>query len=293
MIFLPVPGNAALAGRLATATGGELGVVETRRFPDMELYARIESDVKGKDVVIAATLRRPDDKLLAIAFLADAARDLGARRVLLAAPYLAYMRQDRRFKPGEAVTSRTFARIVSGLVDGLVTVDPHLHRIERLDEIYGVPSRVLHAAPLVAAWIGQNVADPLLVGPDEESEQWVAAVAAQAGAPHVVLRKVRHGDRDVEVSVPEVDRWRRHTPVLVDDIVSTARTMIETVGHLRAAGLPAPVCVGVHAVFAGDAYEALRAAGAADIVTTDTIPHPSNRIALDGLLAEGLASLAG
>lgn len=291
MIFLPVPGNAALAGRLATATGGALGVVETRRFPDMELYARIESDVHGKDAVIAATLRRPDDKLLAIAFLADAARDLGARRVLLAAPYLAYMRQDRRFRPGEAVTSRTFARIVSGIVDGLVTVDPHLHRIERLDEIYGIPSRVLHAAPLVAAWIGQNVADPLLVGPDEESEQWVAAVAAQAGAPHVVLRKVRRGDRDVEVSVPDVERWRRHTPVLVDDIVSTARTMIETVGHLRAAGLAAPVCVGVHAVFAGDAYEGLRAAGAAEIVTTDTIPHPSNRIALDGLLAEGLASL--
>lgn len=292
-LILPLPGNESLSAGLAVQVHGEVATAELRRFPDGETYARIMTDCRDRDVILVQTLDRPDDKLLQLAFVADAARDLGARRVLLVAPYLAYMRQDRRFHPGEAVTSRTFARIVSGLVDGLVTIDPHLHRYASLDAIYSTPSRVLHAAPLLAAWVHDHVELPLLVGPDEESAQWVSDVAARAGAPHVVLRKVRRGDRDVEVSVPEVERWRDRTPVLVDDIVSTARTMIETVGHLRRERLAPPVCVGVHAVFAGDAHESLLRAGVAEIVTTGSIPHASNRIAVDALLAGGVLDLLG
>ncbi|MCA1481376.1 phosphoribosyltransferase family protein, partial [Bradyrhizobium sp. NBAIM08] len=134
--------------------------------------------------------------------------------------------------------------------DGLVTVDPHLHRYDSLDAVYWTPSRVVHAAPLLAQWIQNNAYQPLLIGPDSESEQWVSEVARLAGAPYLVLEKVRRGDRDVSVSVPDVGRWLNHTPVLVDDIISTARTMIETVGHVRAAGLLPPICVGVHGIFA-------------------------------------------
>jgi ribose-phosphate pyrophosphokinase len=118
-------------------------------------------------------------------------------------------------------------------------------------------------------------------------------VAAGARSPYVVLEKVRRGDREVEVSVPEVSRWRGHTPVLVDDIISTARTMIQTVGHLRGAGLRPPVCVGVHAVFAGTAYEDLLASGTGGVVTCNTIPHPSNAIGLTSLIAEGVREVGG
>jgi ribose-phosphate pyrophosphokinase len=137
------------------------------------------------------------------------------------------------------------------------------------------------------------VPHPLLIGPDEESSQWVSDVAHRASAPFVVLTKTRRGDREVEVSVPDIERWRSHTPVLVDDIVSTARTMIETVGHLRRAGLAAPVCVAVHAVFAQTAYEDLRAAGASDSVSCDTIRHPSNRIALAPAIAAAVRAQLG
>lgn len=106
-----------------------------------------------------------------------------------------------------------------------------------------------------------------------------------------MLRKRRSGDREVEVSVPAAARWRDHTPVLVDDIISTAHTMIATVGHLRAAGLRAPVCVGVHAVFAAGAYEALLASGADRVVTCNTVPHPTNAITLTAALADALRSL--
>ncbi len=290
-LLLALPGNETLATALASRLDAEPGSMTARRFPDEESYLRIQTPVAGRDVILLCTLDRPDAKLLPLLFAAGTARELGAARVGLVAPYLAYMRQDRRFQPGEAVTSVHFARLLSACVDWLVTVDPHLHRRSGLGEIYSIPARVVRAAPLVSAWILQHVGAPVLVGPDAESEQWVAAVAGAAGAPYVILQKTRRGDREVEVSVPEVERHRDRTPVLVDDIVSTARTMIETVGHLKRAGLAPPVCIGVHAVFAGTAHADLAAAGAARIVTCNTIAHESNAIDVADLVAEAARTL--
>ena len=139
----------------------------------------------------------------------------------------------------------------------------------------------------ISDWIKKNVKNPVLVGPDRESEQWVSEVAKNAGAPYLVLDKIRHSDNDVEVSVPDVKIYKKHIPVLVDDIISTARTMIETVRQLKKAGMKAPVCIGVHAVFAGKAYQDLKDTGVTAIVTCNTIPHPSNKIDITGLLSEG------
>ncbi len=286
-----LPGNESLAGSLAKQLNAETGRLILRRFPDGESYVRVESSVEDKPAIVVAALREPDDKFLPLVFLAAALEDLGAKKIILVAPYLAYMRQDRRFKKGEAVTSTCFARLISERFDALVTVDPHLHRRSSLDEIYTIPSVVLHAASLISVWIREKIENPLLIGPDSESEQWVKSVAEVAGAPYVVLEKVRRGDREVEISIPHVDRWREKTPVLVDDIISTARTMIETVIHLKRAGMPAPVCVGVHAVFAGNAYEDLLAAGAGGVYTCDTIPHRSNSISVLPLLTGGVLYL--
>src|SRR5690625_1950229 len=114
---------------------------------------------------------------------------------------------------------------------------------------------------------------PLLIGPDSESSQWVADIAERADVPYQVLTKVRRGDRDVEVSLPAPEAARNRTPVIVDDIVSSGRTVIETLGQLKALGLPPAVCIAIHAVFAQDAYEQLLIAGAARVISTDTITH--------------------
>jgi ribose-phosphate pyrophosphokinase len=279
--------------RLSELAGIPLGAVESRAFPDGETYVRIDADCAQKGVAIICTLDHPDDKLLPLVFLADAARDLGARTVGLVAPYLSYMRQDRRFRRGEAVTSRTFATLLSRYVDWLVTIDPHLHRYRSLAEIYGVPHRVVHAAPALADWIAAHVDRPVVVGPDEESNQWVKDVADRAGAPSVVMRKVRRSDRAVEVSAPDVGAYHAHTPVVVDDIVSSAHTMVETVRRLVAAGLRPPVCVAVHALFDDVAERALRDAGAGEVVTTTSVLHPTNRIDIMPLLIPAIRELAG
>lgn len=277
-MVLALPESASLADRVSDLAGMPIGPVESRQFPDGETYLRIDADCTGRNIVLTCTLDRPNDKILPLLFLADAARALGARRVGLVTPYLAYLRQDRQFRAGEAVTSRTFGRILSGSVDWLVTIDPHLHRYGSLDDVYGVPSRVIHAAPAIAAWIAGHVERPVLVGPDAESAQWVTDVADRVGAPSVVMRKERSGDQAVKVSAPDMDAYRQHTPVIVDDVVSSGHTLIETVKCLVRAGLRAPVCVAVHALFSHDAALALSDAGAARIVTSTSVPHPTNQI---------------
>jgi len=232
----------------------------------------------------------PDAKILQLYFTGVAARELGARAVGLVAPYLTYMRQDKRFQPGEAVTSSSFARLLCGFVDWLVTVDPHLHRHASLAELYTVPATAVHAAPAISDWIRNNIELPVLIGPDEESAQWVSEVARSASAPFLVLEKLRKGDHAVEVSVPDVQAWRKHTPVLVDDIISTGRTMIETLGHLQRAGLRPAECVGVHAVFAGNAYEDLLAARTVRVATCNTISHLSNAIDLSAAITNATAA---
>ena len=289
-LILPMPGNEAFGERLAKAGGFELGRLETRHFPDGESYVRLLSDVVGRPVDLVCSLARPDPGFLSLIFAADAARDLGAAEVNLVAPYLAYMRQDRRFATGEAVTSRPFARLTSSSLDRLVTVDPHLHRYPALTALYAIPTRTLHAAPALAEWIAAEVPHPLIIGPDEESEQWVQAVAAAVGAPHVVLSKIRRGDREVEIEFPDLTPWPDRRPVLLDDIASSGRTLIEAASQLQQRGLPPPVCVVVHGIFAGEAFAELSRVSER-VVSSDSVLHASNAIMLAPLVAAALQTL--
>ncbi len=290
-VVFAVPGCEAAAERVRARIGAESGVAVVRSFPDGELYVRIDSAVQGRTVVIVGSLDRPGDKILPLWFLASTARDLGAARVGLVAPYLAFMRQDSRFHPGEGVTAAYFARLVAAAADWLVTVDPHLHRVGSLDGLYPIPTKLVHSAQAIAGWVRAHVERPLLIGPDAESEQWVLPVAEACGAPSIVLEKIRRGDRDVSVSAPDVAAYRDRTPVIVDDIISTARTMIETVHHVLAAGLPAPTCIGVHAVFADGAEAELRAAGAGAIVSCNTVPHVTNAICVFDAIADATRAM--
>jgi len=283
-VLIAVPGSEDHARRLGTRLGLPVLIPELRQFPDGELYVRIDGEL-GEDVVIVGNAS--GDNFLRVAFLAGTARDLGATRVGLVAPYLAYMRQDSRFKPGEGVTAKYFARLLSGTVDWLVTVDPHLHRFDSLAGVYTIPTTIARAAPAIATWIMASVEHPVLVGPDAESVQWVKAVAEHCGAPFMILEKTRRGDRDVSITSPD-GAWNGHTPVVIDDIVSTGQTMIEATRQLRAAGSAAPMCVGIHAVFADALHGALIEAGARGIVTCNTIPHATNQICIADPLADAV-----
>lgn len=291
-IILALPGAERLAETLAQQLHCAASTVEAHRFPDGEVVVRLRTAVTGQRVLLVAHLDRPDDKTLALVFAADAARELGALEVGLVAPYLPYMRQDDRFRPGEAITSRSYARLLSSTIDWLVTVDPHLHRWPSLDAIYGIRSHVVAAAPAIADWLRREVPQAILVGPDSESEQWVADVAGRVSAPYVVMTKERRGDREVHVRLPQGGAHEGRTPVLVDDIISSGHTMAAASHVLRGAGWGRPLCVGVHALMDAAALDMLHRSGIARVASCDTVPHPTNAIGVAALLAEGVRAIA-
>lgn len=267
--------------------------IVVRDFPDEETYIKFENSLQDRDVILLNSLDRPNQKILPLLFVAETAKQLGAKSIGLCAPYLAYMRQDKRFKSGEGITSEYFAKLLSRYFDWLVTVDPHLHRRHNLSEIYSIPNTVLHAASLICEWIAKNIEMPVLIGPDSESEQWVSVVAEGASAPYLILEKIRYGDKSVEISPPAIEPFLNHTPVLVDDIISTARTMIETIHHLNKFKMKPPTCIGVHAVLAGDAYKTLISSGVGQIVTCNSIKHPTNGIDLSAIITIGIQQQIG
>ena len=286
-LFFPLPGDEPLAAELASRTCGEAGKVRARAFPDGETYLRLDPPPEGRTVGLVCTLDHPDPKLMPLLLAADAARGSGAVSVGLVAPYLAYMRQDRSFRPGEPVSARVIGRLISSAFDWLVTVEPHLHRIASLDQILTIPSLAVASAPLLAAWIAHNVDRPLIVGPDAESEPWAAAVGRLVGAPQVALSKVRRGDREVAIEAPDLAAYRGRRAVIIDDIVSSGATLIKAVEVLGASGFPHPACAVVHALFGDETQTRLESLGG-EVASVSTVRHPSNATSPAAALAEAM-----
>ncbi|WP_443082414.1 ribose-phosphate diphosphokinase [Tepidimonas sp.] len=285
------------AGRLLTALRAldgddarepwTLAVIDRHRFPDGEWRLRLPACMPAA-VAVYRSLHQPNEKLVELLLAAPAARELGAQRLWLVAPYLAYMRQDMAFTPGEVVSQRHLGRWLAAAFDGLITVDPHLHRVATLAE--AVPlgdAQALSAAPLLAQAIVARRPGALLLGPDEESAQWVQQAAATVGLQAAVCRKVRRGDRDVQVELPALD-VRGRAVVILDDMASTGRTVARAAAALRAAGAVSVDVAVTHALFVGDALAVMQAAGVGEVWSTDSVPHASNTVALAPLLAAAL-----
>ena len=289
-LAVPLPGNEALASRIAEGLGAELGGLETRSFPDGETYLRFRTDPRGAIWSLCAastgrtrsSCRWPSQQMQA-GTLGQPASALSPRILLTCA-------RISGSKPARVVTSVSFARLLVHVrLAGDRRPPPAPVPDPGRDLRCSAPG-VVHAASLIGDWITEHVPAPFVVGPDIESEQWVGAVAARAGAPYRVLRKERRGDRQVEITLPDLHAFREHKPVLVDDIVSSGRTMIKTARHLRDQGMPAPVCIAVHALFSREAHRALLEL-ASRIVSTNAVPHETNTIDLSGLLVEQVAAL--
>lgn len=278
------------ATRLAQAAHLPATMIERHRFPDGEIKLRLPAALP-EQVVIFRTLNDPNDKLIELLLLAQTARTLGARHLTLVAPYLAYMRQDMAFRPGEAISQRIIGKFLADLFDAVITVDPHLHRVSTLQEAVPLEQAVvLSGAPLLSDWIAAQRQKPLLIGPDEESAQWVALAATRHGFDHAVCRKVRHGDRDVEMVLPDVALTGRQV-VLLDDVASTGHSVARATQLLLAAGVASVDVAVTHALFSGDALQVMQAAGIGEVWSTDCIEHSSNAVSMASALAAALAQL--
>ncbi|PKO32459.1 MAG: phosphoribosylpyrophosphate synthetase [Betaproteobacteria bacterium HGW-Betaproteobacteria-9] len=280
-----------IAQAVAAAAGLTLAIIQRHRFPDGELRLRLPESLPPR-VVFWRGLHQPNEKLVEILLVARTAHQLGAVHLTLVAPYLAYMRQDIAFNPGEAVSQRVIGRFLAGLFDAVITVDPHLHRVATLEEAIPVKDAiVLSGAPLLADHIATQRPDVLLIGPDEESLQWVAQAAARHGWAHGVCRKLRHGDRQVDIELPDLP-FAGRAVVLMDDVASSGHTLAQAARLLKAAGAASVDVAVTHALFAEGAVRLIREAGAGQIWSTDCIPHASNAVSVVPAVTEALRRLA-
>lgn len=278
------------AARIAQAAGHHLARIDRHRFPDGEIKLRLPPTLPNH-VVILRTLNDANEKLVELLLTAQTARDLGARHLTLVAPYLGYMRQDVAFQPGEAISQRIVGRFLAGLFDAMITVDPHLHRVAALQQAVPVANAVvLSAAPLLSDLIATQRPQALLLGPDEESAQWLALAATRHGFDYAVCRKVRRGDRVVEIALPDIPVSGRQV-VLLDDVVSTGHTLAQATRQLLAAGAASVDVAITHALFVGDAWQMILNAGVREVWSTDCIKHASNAISMSVPIGEALTRI--
>ena len=279
-----------LAHRLAATLGWSLTLIDVHRYPDGETRLRLPGVLPPR-VALLRGLHRPNGKLAPLLLAAAGAHELGAEQLTLVTPYLAYMRQDMAFTPGEVVSQRHLGRLLANAFEAVITVDPHLHRVSTMDEV--VPGRrgmALSAAPLLGAFVAQQVPGALLMAPDEEAGQWVRAAAAANGLDHAVCHKQRHGDRDVDVAMPSADVSGR-AMVLLDDVASTGRTLVAAARGALARGAVSVDVAVTHALFVGDAMKQVKAAGVRHVWSSDCVPHASNAVSVVALMAAALQAL--
>ncbi|MCC6922865.1 MAG: ribose-phosphate diphosphokinase [Nitrosomonas sp.] len=266
---------------------------EIRRhvFPDGESLIQVPVELP-QHVVLIRSLNQPNDKLIELLFSVSALRQHGAKRITLVAPYLCYMRQDIENQPGEAVSQRVIGQLLADHFDDVITVDPHLHRVQRLDQAIPIRNaRAVSAGENIARFIASRYSSGILLGPDSESEQWVREIATKIGFSYAVATKIRSGDQLVEVSIPQRD-YAGQPVILIDDMISTGRTLAQASDKLLQAGASQVDAIITHPLFCNDAEQCMLQSGVTHIWSTDSITHPTNAIALADLLADAIKQLA-
>ncbi len=286
-----LPSCVGEAKRLAALLGLPLQEIALHRFPDREM--RVTVGRAASTTILYASLDQPNEKLIAILFAAEALRRTGAKRLVLLAPYLCYMRQDTAFSQGEAISQRAVGQLLAGIMDRVITVDTHLHRTTDIRMVFpGIEADNLSAMPAIANALRTAGMDPttIVAGPDAESGPWVSDLSGRLGLAQVVARKIRRGDRSVQIEFPDPASIAGRPILLVDDIVSSGGTLVACAKALKAAGAEAIDAVITHALFPAELAAEFAGAGIRSIRSTCSVPHPTNAIPLDALFANALRS---
>jgi ribose-phosphate pyrophosphokinase len=288
-VIQSLPSATPDATRLAALLNVPIHEIALHRFPDGEL--RVTAGPAATTTILYAPLDRPNDKLVALLFAAEALRRDGTTRIVLVAPYLCYMRQDSAFRPGEAISQKTIGRLLAETFDRVITVDAHLHRTKRIDDVFtGIEAENLSAMPAIADFLRTAGfdRDAIVIGPDVESEPWVSDLAGRLGLEFAVAHKTRRGDSSVEITFADPGAIARRPVLLTDDIVSSGGTLTTCAKALAAAGATTIDAIITHALFPPEQTADFMRAGIRSIRSTSSVPHPSNAIALDTILADTL-----
>lgn len=262
-----IAGSASPAFATALAKALDCHVVEAQRkdFPDGEVYVRIPDEVEGRHAVVVQSTT-PNDNLLELLFLQDAAHEAGARKVTAVVPYYAYARQDQCFRPGEAVSARAVARAIYPTANHLILVDPHKKHL--LDFFPGVANAVTAVPQLcqqLKAWGVQCV-----LAPDAGARDRAGLAADILGVECDHLEKTRLSATEVQIATKALDVSGK-TVAILDDMIASGGTMLEAAKQLKDQGAREVIAACTHGVFTQGAVDRLLGGGIDRLLCTDTL----------------------
>ncbi len=289
MIIIPGPASPQLGRKVASALDAKVITIAFKLFPDGESYVRFEGDVRGEVVAIVQTTSPPQDAhLMQLLLMADAAKDLGSRRVIAIVPYLAYARQDKRFLPGEAISLRTVAKLLAASgVDELITVN--IHEEESLSK-FPFPARSLSCMTSLAEYLKAiGFEGALALAPDEGAVKLALEASSILTGGYGWLRKVRDRYTGEVVTKGEELNVKGRDVAVFDDIISTGGTMINAIKILREQGARRVFAACAHPLLIGDAEDKMLRSGADGIIGTDSVPSAVSVVSIAPLLAKELA----
>jgi ribose-phosphate pyrophosphokinase len=286
------PGSQELAHRVAEQLGINLVESSWKHFPDGEFYFRFHEDIAGEELIIVQSLYPPQNEhIFELLTIVHTAKDLEASKIIVFAPYLAYSRQDERYLPGEAITSKLLAEILCKMgIDAIYTVDIHNFKVL---EYYTVPAYNLIASPLIARYFveSKRLTKPFLLAPDDEEaaiKRVEEASKALGGVPYDALEKRRDRytgrieTKEKGLNVEGMD------VVIIDDIISTGGTAANAARISKKMGAR-KIYVGVtHALLRGEALKMMEEAGVDEVASTDSVPAVTTKISVAPLLREAL-----
>ena len=282
------PSSKELGEKIAELAGYEKVPVLSKIFPDGESYVRIEGSVKNEEIAIVQTTCKPQDtNLVQLAFIANAAKRNGAKRVTAIIPYLAYARQDKMFLEGENVSVETVATMLNAAgVDRLVTVN--IHAEDALGR-FPFPAKTVSAIPLLADhFVRKGCKEAFALAPDKGAlyiaEQAKAVLGGECG--NIQKQRDRYTGQTTQ-SAKHLD-VKGKVVIIFDDIISTGGTIVGAAKILKEQGATKVFATCVHGLLIGDAERRILDAGVEEIVSTDSVPSKNSKVSLAPLLSAAL-----
>jgi len=243
-----------------------------KRFPDDELYIRILDDISKEHVIIVQTTY-PDNNIVELFLLQDAAKEAGAKKITVVIPYFGYARQDKKFLDGEPISAKAIAKLISLNADKVITVDPHK---EYILDFFTTPAFSCSAVPEIAKYLSQKNID-LLLAPDKGALDRVKKASKIIGCDFDYMEKTRIDGTTVEIKPKNLDVKNKNVAI-IDDIISTGGTMAKSIKELKNQGAKKVFVSCTHGLFAGDAIKKLELAGCDEIISTDTIKSEFSKV---------------
>lgn len=283
--------NAALAEEIAQYLGVTVGASKVTRFCDGEIHVKINESVRGADVfVIQPTCTPVNENLMELLVMIDAVRRASARRITAVLPYYGYARQDRKTRARDPITAKLVANILTASgARRVICMDLHAGQIQGF---FDIPVDHLPGVPILAEYILQSgLENVVVVSPDLGGVTRARDLAERIGAPIAIIDKRRPEPNVAEVT-SIIGGIHGKTVVMIDDIIDTAGTITKGAAALKQWGAKEIYVCCTHAVLSGPALKRLAEAPIKEVVITNTIPVPKEKL-IDKIKVLSVAPLLG